>query len=317
MVVAAACQECARTGAGLRRTFANAAIAVAIALTLHACGGGGSSPTSPTPNPDAGRGASVSATLAVTAANGASGTYEYTEQLRLSESGGATATITGVVFTLFSGGFTYGETRSYGTDFWSGDNNVLAANGTLTSKRLTLTDDSPTSFVDRIEARITFSDASSSSRTVTVSEAVPAIPGPPPNTKFTLTGTVKDASSGSTVRDVKIEVRDGSNAGRNTKTDRNGKYSLADLKAGSFTVRASKTDYSSSELAVINSSPVLNFTLRKSGGGGGGGGGDDDGDDGGGGGGGGGSSLTCNGASVPSVVDCLNDQGRKAPTALC
>ena len=158
-----------------------------VALTFHACGGGGSnSPTSPTPNPDTERASALSATLAVTAANRAAGGYEYTEQIRITESGGATATITGVVFTLFSDGFTYAETRSYGADFWSGDNNAVAANGTLTSKQLTLTDSDATAFVDRIEARITFSDASSSNRALTISQPSPQYQGhhPTPNLRL-------------------------------------------------------------------------------------------------------------------------------------
>jgi hypothetical protein len=236
--------------------------------------------------------------------------YEYHHRIHVTETAGATATITGVAFSFYRGGSLY-ATLNYGPEAWNGSN-TIAANGTLDSNELVAADSDPTGYIERSEARIAFSDTSSTSRSVTISADVPSLPGPPPNTKFILTGTVKDASSGSTIRDVKIEVRDGANAGRSTKTDRNGKYSLADLKAGSFTVRASKTDYTSSELAVINSAKVLNFTLRKSGGGGGGGGDDD-----GGGGGGGGSSLTCDGGSVPSVVDCPNNQGRQAPTAQC
>jgi hypothetical protein len=40
---------------------------------------------------------------------------------------------------------------------------------------------------------------------------------------------------------VRTEIRSGPNTGRNTKTDRNGKYTLSNLGAGTITVKASKS----------------------------------------------------------------------------
>ena len=259
----------------MHRWLSSFAIALASALTFNACGGDGSSPTSPTRTPDpATHPASLSGTMTVNGAQTDGGEYRDTSEIRLTESGGTAATITGVTLSFLKDGDAYAATDTVGSEAWISNNNVIGANGTLTSKPLTVTD-AHDRYADHVEARITYTDGTSGSNAITVRATVPALPAPPGNSKFTLTGTVKDASSGSTIRDAKIEVQDGASAGRNTKTDGSGRYSLADLNPGSFTVRASKTGYASSDLAVLNSNTTLNFTLRKSDSGGGGSGGDD------------------------------------------
>lgn len=245
--------------------------------------------------------------MTVTTALTTTGAMEYTHQIRLTETGGASATITSVSFYIYSGSSLYATSTDgfQGGEAWSNGNNVIPANGTLNSRLLILTDDDPTEYGDRIEAKISYTDASSSNRSITVSANSPPRPGPPPNSKFTLSGTVRDVNGGAVIRGVNVEVRDGPNVDREADTDSAGRYSISNLTPGTFTVRAGKSGYNSSTLTVVLAgNKIVDFNLSTSGGGGGGGGG-------------GGTSLTCNGASVPSVVDCPNDQGRKAPTARC
>jgi hypothetical protein len=244
--------------------------------------------------------------MTVTTALTPEGAMEYTHQIRLTETAGASATITKVFFYIYAGSSLYATSTDgfQGGEAWSNGNNVIAANGTLNSRELILTDGDPDEYGDRIEAKIDYTDASSSNRSITVSASSPPRPGPPPGSKFTLSGTVRDAGTGSAIRDVRVRVEGGTNVGREGKTDSSGKYTIRDLTTGTFTIRASKTGYNAATQSIpLLANKTANFNLSKSGGGGGGGGG--------------GTSLTCNGASVPSVVDCPNDQGRKAPTARC
>jgi hypothetical protein len=66
------------------------------------------------------------------------------------------------------------------------------------------------------------------------------------------------------LRDVKIEIRTGSNTGRSTKTDAKGQYRFADLTWDWFTVRASKTGYTAVEQPfLLSGNKTLNFTMKK------------------------------------------------------
>jgi hypothetical protein len=99
-----------------------------------------------------------------------------------------------------------------------------------------------------------------------------------------------------------MTIVDGANVGRTTTTDGNGYYSLGGLQASTFTLQAAKSGYTTLTRAVVFSADMrVDLSLTPTGGGGGGGA----------------ASPTCNGASVPSIVDCLNDQGFKPPTAKC
>jgi hypothetical protein len=202
----------------------------------------------------------ITATLTVRGLQAGDG-YEYHHHIQLKENAGVTATITGIAFSFYQGGALYG-TVAFGPEAWN--STTLGPNGSLESAELVVTDEAPTAYIERSEARIAFSDASATSRSVTVSADVPGLPLPPPGSKFKLTGTVK-SGGGSALRDVKIEVRDGSNAGRNTKTDSSGKYTLSDLKTGTFNVRASKADYSSvTQSVALIANKTLNFSLEQS-----------------------------------------------------
>lgn len=60
---------------------------------------------------------------------------------------------------------------------------------------------------------------------------------------YSLCGTIRETASAAVVSGVLVEVRSGTNTGKSTTSDGAGKYCLASLQAGSFTVRASKSQY--------------------------------------------------------------------------
>jgi hypothetical protein len=271
---------------------------VLMAVALGSCGGGGggatTNPTSATPQPRA----SLTGNLTTRGQRTAAGGYDYTSDVQLSESGGAGATISAIGFTFFAGDTAIG-TVDFGAEAWVGGNTILA-NGTLRSKSLTASDNTPDAYATRTEARISYRDVGQNSGSLTLSTSIPSLP---PAAKFSLTGTVKAGTAA--LREVRLEVRNGLNTGRSTRTDSTGKYALADLTSGTFTVRASKTGYTAVDKEIaLTSTKTLNFSLTKASNG-------DDDDD------GGGAVYTCNGNTVPSVVNCPNNQGRKPPTAKC
>jgi hypothetical protein len=76
-----------------------------------------------------------------------------------------------------------------------------------------------------------------------------------------LCGAVAEVS-GSPVSGVLLEIRTGSNAGRTATSDGAGHYCLANLRADSFSLRASRASYDPAERAVLLSGDAsLNFTL--------------------------------------------------------
>jgi hypothetical protein len=69
--------------------------------------------------------------------------------------------------------------------------------------------------------------------------------------KFTLSGTVRDATNGNVLANVTVTIVDGPDAGRATASDSNGKYAIANVTGGSFTLRFSRSDYDSKTLPVV------------------------------------------------------------------
>ena len=121
---------------------------------------------------------------------------------------------------------------------------------------------------------------------------------------YTLTGTVRDGTSGGVLPGIVVVVQDGVNAGKGATTSNAGTYSISDLLAGSFTLAAAATGYQTTTKPVsLSGNMGLDFVLPRN------------------------SPTptptpspstpTCNGASVPPIVDCLNNQGFQPPTARC
>ncbi len=86
-------------------------------------------------------------------------------------------------------------------------------------------------------------------------------PSPTPAT-YTLTGTVTD-QNGAPLGAAAVDVRDGPNAGKVGMTDDNGRYSMASLQAGGFTVRATKQYYEQDAHGVtLTANTTQDFRLR-------------------------------------------------------
>ena len=67
---------------------------------------------------------------------------------------------------------------------------------------------------------------------------------------FQLTGRVTDASAGIPVVGVTVSAADGANAGRTATTGADGRYTLSDMVAGSFTLKTKRDGYEDFAQAV-------------------------------------------------------------------
>ena len=88
-------------------------------------------------------------------------------------------------------------------------------------------------------------------------------PSPTPDpTSFSLCGTIRVATTNAALSGAEAEIRAGANAGKKTTTDNSGSYCLTAVQPGTFTVRASKTDYTLVDQSVtVSGNTTLNFTL--------------------------------------------------------
>jgi len=141
----------------------------------------------------------------------------------------------------------------------------VAPNSTLKSRPLVINDPDPTEFADNVRAVVVYTSTNDATeRELFLSGSSGSMPMPPPGSTFTLNGTTRDASSNATIRDVRIEIVSGPNTKRNTKTDRNGKYSLASLGPGTITVKASKSGFEPMTHTILFlASKPLDFVLSK------------------------------------------------------
>jgi CarboxypepD_reg-like domain/Protein of unknown function (DUF3761)/Bacterial Ig-like domain (group 2) len=115
----------------------------------------------------------------------------------------------------------------------------------------------------------------------------------------TLTGTVTDASSGTSLSGIVV-----AGGGKSTTTDASGRYSMT-VSAGGIGLVASGSGYVTMEkILTVTADTRVDFALARA------------------------AtptptptptpiSPTCNGAAVPAIVDCLNTQGFQPPTARC
>jgi len=86
---------------------------------------------------------------------------------------------------------------------------------------------------------------------------------PQPQT-FTLTGVITDGSTRGGIESARLEVLSGSNAGKIASTDSTGTYTMRDLVADSFRMRASADGFDSGEQGVtIPANPRADFTLQR------------------------------------------------------
>ena len=86
---------------------------------------------------------------------------------------------------------------------------------------------------------------------------------PQPQT-FTLMGVITDGSTRGGIEGARLEVLSGLNAGKIASTDGTGTYTMRDLVADSFRMRASADGYDSGEQGItIPANPRADFTLQR------------------------------------------------------
>jgi len=229
------------------------------ALSLAAACGS-NSPASPGPTPPA-PSANVSiVSMAVSAETLGSGARTYRVTVKMRESGGVAATVTAIDLTFMSGSSTV--TSSHEDHPISDAANVIAASATVDSRELvTMDTDASHPHATSVVARVTYSGGASASSSATATAAVPASSAP----LFTLSGLVtEENTNGRAVAGATVEAVDGPNAGKSTTADSNGSYALANLAAGSFSVRATAFGYNASVLAVtVVEHTTLNLRLLR------------------------------------------------------
>src|SRR3954464_9019464 len=80
--------------------------------------------------------------------------------------------------------------------------------------------------------------------------------------RFALTGTVTDATNGAPVANANARVVDGPDAGKSGVSDASGRFTIADLAAGSFVVQFTRTDYETRSMSVaLSSDTSLNVAI--------------------------------------------------------
>jgi hypothetical protein len=81
---------------------------------------------------------------------------------------------------------------------------------------------------------------------------------------FSLNGQVTDSATGAGIPNASVSVADGPNAGRSTRTDASGNYTLTELEQSGFTVNVSASNYvSQSKGVTLTSNQTLSFQLTR------------------------------------------------------
>jgi len=129
--------------------------------------------------------------------------------------------------------------------------NIVPANGTMNTRELMTVDaDAAHPFARSVQARVTYGDGASFTATASGTFDVPALsgPAPPPSpTVYTLTGVISDTGTQRPIAGARVEILNGVNAAKATTTDGSGAYTLGDLSADTFRMRASAAGYDSGE----------------------------------------------------------------------
>jgi len=142
--------------------------------------------------------------------------------------------------------------------FSDGTTQTVTAQATWESSNqaiVTITSGGLASFLAQGDADIkaTFKAVAGTSH-VTVSTKVAA--------RFTLTGTVTDATNGNALPNVNARVIDGPDTGRGGVTDATGRFTITSLTAGSFQVQFTRSDYVTRSVGVsLNADTAVNVQI--------------------------------------------------------
>ncbi len=186
--------------------------------------------------------------VSVTAEALSSGGYSYRVTVKMRESGGVAATLSGLDLTFMRDSTTL--LSSHVDRPISDASNVVAANATADSREIATTDGDLTHpAANKVIAKVTFADGASSTSSATASADIAT----PAATLFTLSGTISDEGSARMIAGGTVQILDGPDAGKTSGTDAGGAYSISGLTGGSFMVRASASGYAAREQSVTMS----------------------------------------------------------------
>jgi hypothetical protein len=270
-----------------------AALCAALVLAAAMCACGSSTPTSPAPQALVAA-VAISVTTASVETTSSGLLYRVGYQLR-ETSGRSAATFNSIAYALNNGRSTDGALN--GTV-------KVSPGGSLNVGPVELSDNSGLSAASSVTVNAAFTDDTGHSGTSSGSAPItPLTPLPPPVTLiYAVSGTVTDGFSHGTLPSIRVELANGSGAvSVATTTDANGTYRLPGIPPGAYTVSAFATSYlTTSKTIVVGSSDVrVDLVLPR----------EDPGAS--------PSTLTCNGATVPSLVTCSNNDGIMPPTVEC
>lgn len=246
------------------RSGRNLILVIGLAVAFAGCGGGGS-PSGPTQTPPPPKNFTATGTLTMTSAvEGVSN--QYTATIQVSEHGGLGATMGDVDITYSLGGAPLATATWESSQAWVGGTRLNALNN-IASNFLVATDPESTIVPDSATATLHYTDDNQKVGTVTLNASIPAPPEPPPGSRFTVTGTVTESPKNTGLKEATITVQTGETAGKSTKTDSKGHYTLKEVGGGIVTIRASKSKYNAADQTInLRANSTLNFTMTKSGG---------------------------------------------------
>jgi hypothetical protein len=235
-------------------------VATLVAL-VPACGTSSSPSSAPTP---ATLRANVSVSSIAVSGEARAVGQAYRVVVHLRESAGTAATILAVDLTFMNGATAILSSHYDQPISDTAAGNVCPANGAVDTKEFVAVDaDATHAYAAAVQAKVTFSDSSSATGTTTATAAVPALRVTPPQT-FTLTGLITDVSTHAGISGARVEVVNGSNAGKTADTDGGGTYVLQNLTADTFRLRVSASGYDAGEQGVtVPANPRADFELRR------------------------------------------------------
>lgn len=207
-------------------------------LVSSFCGGskGGGSPASPSPS--GGNRANVSITsMTVEPSRNGSG-YRYVIRMVVQNSGGASATLGTINFTMLASGQSLGTGSIPSSEAFTSP--TLNPGSEATSSSLVLNDSTGTRQATSIAASLPYSD-SGGSYVATRTADIAALP-----TSFALSGTVTESAPTASKRiaGARVEVADGEHRGKSAITNAEGNYRIEGL-SGNLNVNVSAAGYES------------------------------------------------------------------------
>lgn len=112
---------------------------------------------------------------------------------------------------------------------------------------------------------LTLSSAACGRKSSPVGPSPTPEPTPPVAVSYAVSGVVSGESDGDLVPGARVEIVDGTSVARTILTDEAGRYRLADLPSGAYTLRASATDFQpSSSSFTLNADRTVDFVLVRS-----------------------------------------------------